>query len=115
MKTELVAILNGPGWGNWQGACENRKTGEWFLAHSKRRPDADGYGEDDENLILYRFAKPAADKTCRPLDRCTLVHGAHCYGFGVGDTNVVWASHEPSNEVVTLRYQPAQATRRNTH
>jgi hypothetical protein len=103
VKIEHVIELNAPGSGNWQGAARNTQSGEWFLAHSQKRPGADGVGQDDEDVVFYRF-----NRNGKYLDSMTLLGGAHVYGFGVSSSNIIWASHngDGRNDVVTFAYRP---------
>jgi hypothetical protein len=92
---EKVIELDAPGAGNWQGAAQNVKTGEWFIAHSRGRADG------AEDVVLYRF-----DKAGKYQDKMTLEKCSHIYGFGVSDTNVIWVTwNDDTNDVVTLQYE----------
>jgi hypothetical protein len=100
---KLLAELNAPGSGAWQGAARNSRTGEWFLAHS----DGDG------DTHLYRFhAGDAIVKRYR--DKMTCLGAAHVYGFGVSDSNIVWLGWDgrDGNDVVTLSYRPGETVRK---
>lgn len=91
-----IISLDAPGGGNWQGAAQNVKTGEWFVAHSKARSDG------KEDVILYHFNRLGKYK-----DRMTLPRCSHVYGMGVSDTNVIWLTWNDSsgNDVVTFQYK----------
>lgn len=88
--------LDPPGAGNFQCSAQNRKTGEWFVAHSRGRTDG---GED---VVLYRF-----DKSGRYRDKMTLPKCSHVYGFGVMDDNVIWLTWDDTKgkDVVTFPYR----------
>lgn len=96
----LVAELDAPGSGAWQGAAVNKRTGEWFLAHS----DGDG------DTHVYRFGAAAGVR--KPYrDRMTCRGAGHVYGFGVSDSSVLWLTwnDRTGNDVVTISYRPGQA------
>lgn len=100
----LLAELDAPGSGAWQGAAQNSRTGEWFLAHS----DGDG------DTHLYRFhASSAIRKPYR--DRMTCAGAGHVYGFGVSDSSIVWLGWDgpDGNDVVTLSYRPGKTVRKS--
>jgi hypothetical protein len=91
-----VVELDAPGAGNWQCAVQNIVSGEWFIGHSRGR--ADGL----EDTVVYRF-----DKSGKYQDSMTVLKGAHLYGFGVSDTNVLWLPHnEGGNDIITVQYEP---------
>jgi hypothetical protein len=93
-----VVELDAPGAGNWQGAVQNVVSGEWFLGHSRGRTDG---GED---TVIYRF-----DKAGKYQDQMVLLGGAHLYGFGVSDTNVLWLPHnDGGNDIITVQYEPGK-------
>lgn len=92
----LVAELDAPGSGAWQGAAQNTRTGEWFLAHSD--------GDDDTHV--YRFGAAAGVR--KPYrDRMTCRGAGHVYGFGVSDSSILWLTwnDRAGNDVVTLSYR----------
>lgn len=97
----LVADLNAPGSGAWQGACQNKRTGEWFLAHSR----GSYLGRSAEEVHIYRFSKSG-----RYLDKMICVDAGHVYGFGVSDSNIVWLTWDgpDGNDVVTITYRPGR-------
>lgn len=95
---EKVIELDAPGGGNWQGIAQNKKTGEWLVAHSRSRSDHAG-----EDVVLYRF-----DSRGRYKDRMTLPKCTHVYGFGYMDDGTVWLTwndRAAGNDIVTFKYQ----------
>lgn len=101
----LVAELDAPGAGNWQGAVQNAVSGEWILAQST--PNGTG-GED---VRLHRFTKE-----CAYRDTMLLLGAGHWTSFGVSDTNVIWGTwNEGTNDIVTVQYKGGtQVTKKDT-
>jgi hypothetical protein len=78
----VAATLNAPGSGNWQGAYQNRSSGEWFVVEAK--DNAAGTAED---TILYRFS---AAKVYQ--DSMTFLGGGHQTSMSVDNSNNIWCS-----------------------
>ena len=101
----LVAELDAPGAGNWQGAVQNAVTGEWILAQARPRTD----NPDVEDVVLHRFTR-----SCAYRDSMTLLACTHPTGFGVSDTNVIWLTWNDSvNDVVTIQYEAGKEARKS--
>lgn len=100
---KLVAELDAPGSGAWQGHGYNRKTGEYFLGHSL------GSGAN----VFYRFGKATGVK--KPFrDKMTFLDGTHIYGFGIADDYTIWTSWDQrdGNDIVTVKYKPGAKIRK---
>lgn len=91
---ELVAELDAPGAGNWQGATRNMQTGEWFLCEKR------------EGLCIFHRFNP--DHKYR--DSMTVTGQTGQTSFGVSDTNILWFTHNGGgvNDVVTKSYEPGK-------
>jgi hypothetical protein len=104
---ELIAELDAPGAGNWQGAIEDDKTGDWYVIHSR----GSYQGGSAEEVLIYRF-NPDGKYLKQKM---VLVDGGHIYGAGVYDDVIwiQWNDKAEGNDIVTFPFQPNKTIKKS--
>jgi hypothetical protein len=100
---ELIAELDPPGSGAWQGASRDITTGEWFLGHSLGSGDGKIYRFGVSNSVR----KPYKDTmVCKGL--------THIYGFAAhkGELWLPW-NDAAGNDIVTIGYVGGKTFRKS--
>lgn len=96
---KVVATLDAPGAGNWQGGYQNGLTGLWYIVEGHVVTLADGSTRED--AIYYEFSP-----TFVYLGKMTVEGGGHQTSCGISDDGTWWCS--VGGKIVTIRQRTGQ-------
>jgi hypothetical protein len=103
---KVLATLDGPGAGNWQGSCKDLSTGHRYIVHSR----ASHLGGSAEDVHIYGFNTKG-----KRTGEHVLVDAGHTYGFGVidGVIWIAWDDSEQGNDIVTIPFKPGAVSKKS--